>query len=271
MTAATESLPRPAGTPRSWLRHEISPLYLRALRTWLRVPSAVIPPLFIPIFFLVVNTSALRNITQLPVFTTTDYVAFFLPVSVLMSVASAGNGSGMSVVQDITTGYFDKLLLAPISRTSMLVARLMVDGTRASLQAGLVIVVGLLLGADIATGFLGALGVIALAFGFGLAFAGIGLNIALRTGNPEATQSSMMVFFPFVFLAPTFVPLEFLPDWLRTVAQVNPMTYVIQGMRELTTVGWGWLELLWAVVAIGAIALLTLSTAFAALRRRARG
>lgn len=256
--------------PRTRIRHEIAPLYLRALRNWVRVPSTLIPPLFIPIFFLVVNTEALGGIVELPVFATDDYVAFFLPVSVLLSVASAGNGSGLSLVQDIASGYFDKLLIAPIARTSVLVSRLMVDGTRAALQALIVIIVGLLLGGGVAAGPAGALAAIALAFVFGLAFAGIGLIIALRTGDPEATQASFVLFFPLVFLAPTFVPLEFLPGWLQTVARINPITYVMEGLRGLFVDGFVWGDLAQALLAIGAIGAVSLTLAFRALAVRAR-
>lgn len=254
---------------RSRIRHELLPLYARSMRTWLRVPSAVIPPMFIPVFFLVVNTAALGDITSLPVFETTDYIAFFVPVSLLMTVASAGSASGMALVQDIDAGYFDKLLLAPISRTSVLLSRLMVDGTRAAIQAGVVLVVALAIGGRIATGLPGALIVVAMAFSFGLAYAGLGLIIALRTGSAEATQASFIIFFPTVFLAPTFVPLDFLPGWLQTVARFNPVTYVIEGMRVLTTDTFAWSTIAYGWVAILVIGVLTLGGAFRALQARA--
>lgn len=266
------AVPGPAGTTgrRSRLRHEVGPLYLRALRNTVRVPSTLVPPLFIPIFFLVVNTEALGGIVRLPVFRTTDYVAFFLPVSILLSVATVGNGSGLALVQDIASGYFDKLLLAPISRTTLLVSRLMMDGTRAAAQAAIVVLVGLLLGGGVAAGPAGAVLAVALAFLFGLAFAGIGLVIALRTGDPEATQASFVLFFPLVFLAPTFVPLEFLPTWLEAVARVNPITYVMEGLRALFVEGLVWSRLAQAVAATAAIGAVTLGLAFRALAARAR-
>lgn len=269
MTATSAAPSEVAQEPHSVLRHEILPLYLRALRNSVRVPTTLIPPLFIPIFFLVVNTEALAGITQLPVFESRNYVSFFLPVSILLSVASAGNGGGLNLVQDIASGYFDKLLLAPISRTSLLVTRLMTDGTRAALQAGLVVTVGALLGAEFPTGPAGILVAIGMSFLFGVAFAGIGVNLALRTGDPEATQASFVLFFPLVFLAPTFVPFEFLPGWFQTVARINPITYVMEALRSLFVGGWEPRELARGLGAIAAIGLLTLGLAFQALHRRA--
>lgn len=270
-TTPTTAAARGDQVPRSWLRHDLLPLYRRSIRTLTRVPSALIPPLFVPVFFLVVNTAALGNITESPVFQAQgvdNYVAFFVPVSLLMTVASVGSGSGMALVQDIDRGYFDKLLLAPISRTAVLLSRLMVDGTRAAAQALLILIVALMIGGKVETGIIGGLMLIGMAFLFGLAYAGISLTIALRTGSAEATQASFIIFFPLVFLAPTFVPIEFLPGWLQAVVAVNPVTYIIEGMRALTTFGFRWGDLAGALVAILAIAALTLTSAFRALRSR---
>jgi ABC-2 type transport system permease protein len=257
-----------ATEPRSWLRHDFWPLYRRGMLITLRQPSRLIPPLFIPIFFLVVNVAALQEIIALPAFPTDDYVAFFVPVPILMAVASIGNAAGFIVVEDIESGYFDKLLLAPIGRMSILLTRLAVDGTRAALQTLLVLGVAVLYGGRIASGWAGVPLIVALGFLFGLAYAGIGLTVALRTGNAEATQSSFILFFPLVFLAPTFVPMEVLAPWLQTAASWNPITYVIEGIRVLTVEGFVLREVAGALTAIGAIGALTLSGAFLALRAR---
>lgn len=276
MTTTTETGPATAdGAPsaggidaRSWLRHDFWPLYRRGVLITIRQPSRLIPPLFIPIFFLIVNVAALTEIVNLPDFPTDDYVAFFVPVPILMAVASIGNAAGFIVVEDIESGYFDKLLLAPIGRMSILLTRLAVDGTRAALQTLLVLGVAVLYGADIASGWAGVPIIVAIGFLFGLAYAGIGLTVALRTGNAEATQSSFILFFPLVFLAPTFVPMDVLAPWLQTAASWNPITYVIEGIRALTIEGFVWSEVLTALAAIVAIGALTLGGAFQSLRAR---
>lgn len=257
--------------PRSRLRHDLWPLYRRGMLVTLRQPSRIIPPLVIPIFFLVVNVAALQEVVNLPEFPTRDYVAFFVPVPVLMAVASIGNAAGFIVVEDIESGYFDKLLLAPISRTSILLSRLAVDGTRVAMQTLIVLAVAALYGMEMAAGWvLGTAVLIAMAFLFGLAYAGIGLTVALRTGNAEATQSSFILFFPLIFLAPTFVPMEILAPWLQTAATLNPITYLLEGMRALTVDGFAWAPIAGALAAIVAIGVPTLGSAFLALRARAR-
>ncbi len=75
---------------------------------------------------------------------------------------------------------------------------------------------------------------------WGLAFAGFPYAIALKTGNPAAVNSSFILFFPFAFLTTSFLPQEALTGWLETIATYNPVTYVLEGLRSLITVGWEW-------------------------------
>ena len=104
-------------------------------------------------------------------------------------LAGAG-GAGFQMVQDIDTGFFDKLRVAPISRAAIVLGLLLTDATRLAVQSLVVLVLALLLGAHIATGFLGLLGILALAAIFGMAWSGISLNVALRTRNPEVTAAA---------------------------------------------------------------------------------
>jgi len=262
------------------LQLEVVPLYMRSIRNTLRVPVTFIPSLVMPVMFLIINTSQLGDNVSFappagvdlpagPAGGGIDYIAFFIPVSLAMTIASAGNSSGLALVQDIASGFFDKLMIAPISRTSILVSRLMVDGTRAMIQAAIIVAVGLVMGASVAGGFAAILLTLVMAFLFGTAFAGLSLSIALKTGSPEATQGSFMLFFPMVFLAPTFVPMEALPGWLQAIARVNPLTYVIEGLRSLFIVGIDWGEYFQGMLAVGVVGAVSLTMAFRALKVRA--
>jgi ABC-type ATPase involved in cell division len=105
---------------------------------------------------------------------------------------------------------------------------------------------------------------------WGLAFTGFPYTIALRTGNPAAVNSSFILFFPFAFLTTTFLPQEALTGWLATVADYNPVTYLLAGLRALITDGWVAADLLTAVGAVAAVAFVTFGLAFGALRARVR-
>src|SRR5207302_4568169 len=94
------------------------------------------------------------------------------------------------------------------------------------------------LGARIQTGVPGAVVTVLLSALFGVAYAGFGLLVALRTRNVQATQSSFLLFFPLLFLTPNFVPFDRLSPLMETLARINPVSYVIVGIRRLVIDGW---------------------------------
>ena len=218
--------------------NEIFLLGRRAVRETTRLPEATIPTLFIPLFFLVVNIGQVSKTfpSSTPFLRGQGYVAFQLPVSLIFAVATAT--SGLAMVTEIDLGYFDKLLVTPVRRSSIIFGRLTADFVRGLLASALVLIVGILLGAHIRSGVLGALLIVVLSALFGVAYAGFGILIALRTRNVQATQSSFLLFFPLLFLTPNFVPFDRLSSLMETLARINPVSYVIVGLRSLVIDGW---------------------------------
>jgi ABC-2 type transport system permease protein len=119
-----------------------------------------------------------------------------------------------------------------------------------------------------AAGVGGAILIIAMAGLFGLAYAGIGMSIALRTGSAQAAQAGFLVFFPLLFLSPAFAPKDVFAPWLEFLATINPITYVLQGMRGLVLDGWDLGSLAGAFASIIGLAAFTLSLTLAAMRSR---
>jgi ABC-2 type transport system permease protein len=210
----------------------------RAVREVVRYPAATIPTLFIPLFFLAVNIGQVSKTfpSSTPFLRGQGYVAFQLPVSLMFAVATAT--SGLALVTEIDLGYFDKLLVAPISRSSIILGRLVADVVRGVATSALVLLAGIALGARIQSGVLGAIVIVALSALFGVAYAGFGILVALRTRNVQATQSSFLLFFPLLFLTPNFVPFDRLSPLMETLARINPVSYVIVGLRSLVIDGW---------------------------------
>jgi ABC-2 type transport system permease protein len=217
---------------------EIMLLGRRAVREVVRMPEATIPTLFIPLFFLVVNIGQVSRTfpSSTPFLRGEGYVAFQLPVSLMFAVATAT--SGLALVTDIELGYFDKLLVAPVRRSSLIFGRLMADLVRGTAASALVLLVGIALGASVRSGVLGAIVIVLLSALFGVAYAGFGILIALRTRNVQATQSSFLLFFPLLFLTPNFVPFDRLSSLMEALARINPISYVIVGLRGLIIDGW---------------------------------
>ena len=245
--------------------HDLRTVAKRAVRSVFREPEFFGPALIIPVFFFVVNVGALQDFAELSG-VVDDFKAFQLPVSIIFAVTGVSRASAL--VTDIQGGYFDRLLLTPIRRPSLLLGLMAADIMSVILLAIPVTALGLILGVRFETGFLGI--VVFLLYGalWGLAFAGFPYAIALKTGNPAAVNSSFLLFFPFAFLTTTFLPEEALTGWLATVAKYNPVTYVLAGLRSLITEGWVWDDLAKGLVAILVIMAISFGMASAALRGR---
>ncbi len=174
-----------------------------------------------------------------------------------------------ALVLDVQNGYFDRLLLTPVRRTAILVGHMAADVAVAAVLTVPILLLGFILGVRFEGGPLGVLAFMVLASLWSLAFAGFGYAIALKTGNPAAVNSSFLLFFPFLFLTTSYVPRSELSGWLDTVAGLNPVTYILEGLRSLVMgSGWQWDELGKALVAIAVVAAVSMSLCFAALRGR---
>jgi len=262
----------------------------RAIRESLRQPGVEITNVFIPLFFLAVSTGAIAGFSERG-FGVQNYLAFQLPVAVLQAVAGSSAASGIAIVLDMERGYFDKLLLTPASRWSIIIGRVSADAVRAVFFASLMLIAALVAGSGMATGVPGAILILVIAGLFGGAYSGIGIFIAMRTGNAQAAQAGFLLFFPLLFMAPAFAPLAVFDDWLRWIATVNPVTYIMEGMRGLVMENYGWPVteggqmvfgddgrpltqdppgLHWAFVSLAGFSVFTLTIASLALRSRTR-
>ncbi|HEX8002339.1 MAG TPA: ABC transporter permease [Mycobacteriales bacterium] len=232
----------------------------RAVREAIRTPESTVPLLFIPVFFLFVNLGQLgKQFEGQDWLQGQNYAAFQLPVSMIFAVI--GIGSGLALVAEIENGYFDKFLVAPISRTHILLGRLGADFLRNLVTATVVLVLGFVVGVRLESGVLGAVVLIVLCAFFGVAYGASAILIALRTGNTQAVNLASLVFFPLLFLSPNAVPRANMQGWLQAAAKLNPITYVLEGTRSLVLDGWrsGPLIACLLVTAATAVVLLGLS------------
>jgi ABC-2 type transport system permease protein len=253
---------RPAG-----FGHDLTAIAGRALRAVPRDPAAVIPPVFIALFFFVVNIATLSKLTgQHPGF---SYPAFEMATAILLGVT--GISRAYSLVLDIQSGYLDRLLLTPVRRTAILLGHMAADVAVAAALTAPILILGAILGVRFGTGTAGIVAFVLLAALWSLAFAGFGYAIALKTGNPAAVNSTFLLFFPFLFLTSSYVPRGQLSGWLSTVAGVNPVTYLLGGLRSLV-LGHGWQpsQLAEALAAIALVAGISMTMCFAALRGRVK-
>src|SRR5258708_7913616 len=235
----------------------------RALREGVRTPEAIIPTLFIPLFFLVVNVGQAARI--FPGSTTAflhgqGYGAFQLPSSMLLA-ASFGSAA-LFLIEDIVGGYFDKLRATPVRRSALVLGRLPADGLKALLIASVIVALGLAFGIRIASGVLGFVLLIGLTAGWAIVYAGFMQIIALKTRSAAATNSAGLVFFPLLFLTPNFVPRNLLTHPMEIAATLNPVTYVMEALRSLILQ-----NLHWETIGLGYLVIATAAAIMPALNR----
>ena len=267
MTGAVATVPAArVGHPfREALRSTVF-LGLREVRTVIRTPAMFIPNLMVPIFFFYVMVGSLEAFANR--FGIANWEAFQLPVAIMFAVTSGS--AGLNMVVDIETGYFDKLLLTPAKRLSILLGAMGADFVRIVAQGLLVGAVAMATGTEFATGVVGAVVMVLIASVAGIAYSGIGFAAALKTGNAQTTQSIWVLWIPLMFLSTTFAPLEALTGWLQVAAKLNPMTYILEGLRELSAHGWDLGNIGQALITVAALGTVTITLALRALLGRIR-
>lgn len=229
----------------------------RALREAWRTPDALLPTLFIPLFFLVVNVGQAAKIfpsASTEFLNGQGYGAFQLPSSLLLA-ASFGTAA-LFLVEEIEGGYFDKLRATPVSRTALVMGRLIAELMKGLLIATALVVLGMVFGISIASGPLGFVLLILLTALWCVVFGGFMQLIGLKTRSAAATNSAGLIFFPLLFLTPNFVPRDLLTRPMEIAATLNPVTYVMEALRSLILEDLVWSDILagFAVVAVlGAI------------------
>ena len=225
----------------------------RALREGRRTPEALFPTIFIPLFFLVVNVGQVAKIfpsSSTEFLHGQGYGAFQMPNSLLLA-ASFGTAA-LFLVEDIEGGYFDKLRAAPVSRTAIVLGRLIAELVKGVLIATALVVLGLAFGISVASGPLGFVLLIALTALWSVVFVGFMQLVALKTRSAAATNSAGLIFFPLLFLTPNFVPRDLLTHPMEIAATLNPVTYVMEALRSLLLedLDWGTVLPGFAVVAV---------------------
>jgi ABC-2 type transport system permease protein len=234
----------------------------RALREAIRTPDAIIPTLFIPIFFLVVNTGQAAEI--FPSSSTSflegqGYGAFQLPTTLLLA-ASFGTAA-LFLVEEIEGGYFDKLRATPIPRWAIVMGRLLAELAKGLVIASVLVLIALPFGISIASGVLGFVLLVVLTALWGVVFTGFLQLIALKSRSAAATNSGSLIFFPLLFLTPNFVPRDLLTEPMEVAATLNPVTYLMEALRSLILQDLVWEDILpgFAVVAVAGALMMVLN------------
>ena len=204
-----------------------------------RQPIMIVPPLVFPLFLLAINASGLDAATQIPGFPTDSYLTFVLAFPFMQGALFATNAAGTNLAEDIGTGFFNRLSLTPMRGSALLAGQLGGVMLISVIQATAFLAAGLAAGAHFEAGPGGVPVLFALALLIAAAFGTIGLFVGLRSGSGEAVQGLFPLMFVLLFLSSAVLPRDLIAqDWFQTAATINPVSYLIEGIRSLFLTGW---------------------------------
>jgi ABC-2 type transport system permease protein len=188
----------------------------------------------------------------------------------MQSLMLAGNSGGIALAVDIEMGFTDRLFAAPISRFTIVLGRLAGTAALGALSAVWFLGVGLIFGTPIEEGIAGALVVVVLVALSAVAIGGIGAAVALRTGSSSVVQGAFPLIFVVLFLSSAFFPQPLMLEPAKTIADYNPLSFIVEGIRYPIVFGFSASEMVKALLSVAGIAALGLLMSASALRHRLR-
>lgn len=241
----------------------------RAIVAVIRQPSIVIPSLLFPLFFVALGTSSFSKAIDIPGFPAVDsFLDFALAGAIVQGILFGSTVSATALATDIENGFFDRLLATPTSRTSILVGRLAGGMAYGGFQTILFVAVLLPFGLNVKSG---PIGVVAMVIGgvlVALAVGGLMSALALKTGSSEAVQGAFPLLFILLFFSSTFFPRETMVGFHRTIADVNPISFLAEGFRSLTIESLNGVALAETLLIPLVLSVLTLTLSLRMLRNR---
>jgi len=243
----------------------------RSIRQTFRRPQLISPIVVFPTLLLAIQTGGAGAGVELPGFPPVQsFLQFMLAGSMMQAMMLAGNSGGIAFAVDIEMGFTDRLFAAPIPRFAIVLGRLAGTAALGLFAAVWFLAIGLIFGAEIEGGVAGALLATALITASALAVGGIGAAIALRSGSASVVQGLFPLVLVVLFLSSAFFPQSLMIEPAKTIAEYNPLSFIVEGVREPIISGIDATHTLEAVAAIAGIIVLGLWLSASALRHRLR-
>jgi ABC-2 type transport system permease protein len=245
-------------------------LFIRSLKKLIRNPILLFFSLFQPIIFLVLFTQLFSKFAATGLFPPgISYLEFATPGILLQNGFSSALQSGTSIVDELNSGMLQKMLVTPVNRSAILLGRLVTDAFRVVVQSSIILVLAYALGFNVSTGPGGIALMLLIIALFGLAWSGISLAIGLRTRSAETVFGiGGFLTFPLLFMSTALVPAAAMPGWMSHVSSVNPISFAVNAVRDLSLPNWLVAsDIVSAFLVIAAIAMVTLGATLYLFRK----
>jgi len=204
----------------------------RNLIGYQRQPQVLVFVFIQPIMFVLLFGYIFGSVMNIP---GVSYIDFALPGIMVQSATFATIGTSVAITEDKGSGILDRYRSLPMTRSGVLNGRVLADTIRTTTTVFVIFTVGLFLGYRLHTDIFRGLFAYALIIAFGFAMSWVAVYVGLSVRNAEAAQAAgFVVLFPLTFISSAFVPPEAMPTVLGWLAEINPLTNLIDSVRELT-------------------------------------
>jgi len=209
----------------------------RQLKRFTRAKSRVIGSLLNPLVWLVFFGIGWSRAFDFPaareIFGGMDYLSYLIPGVVSMTIFSGSFISGVTVIWDKQFGFLKETLVAPTSRSEAILGRIMGDSLTALVQGLLIMVLSLGL---VSLNLYGIIPTIIVGFILAMAFSSVGITLGLKINSQEGFHLIFgLLMQPLIFLSGAFYPIDAMPQWMKILAYVNPLTYAVDSARYFLT------------------------------------
>ena len=206
----------------------------RTTHNFLTNPAFLLPSIIFPLFFFTAFAGGLSSVGDVPGFDfPAGYTAFQFVFVLLQAAAFGGVFTGFGIAADFERGFARRLLLGAPNRLGILAGYALAALARAMIVSALLFCVALATGMQVLGGGVDLFGLVVLAALVSLTATLFAAGVAFRTRTIQAGPAMQMPVFIVLFLAPVYVPLDLLSGWVKAVAELNPVTALVEGGRDL--------------------------------------
>jgi ABC-2 type transport system permease protein len=203
----------------------------RSLKLIPRIPSTFLPSLLMPVFMTVAFAGAFSGIALIPGFPAEKAIDWFLPMSALLAAGFSGVTTGMGVARELENGFYDRFLVSPASRISLINGNLLASALRSLIPLTTVLLLGLVWRANFKGGVMGFATLLLATTSMAVVSGAWSMAIAYRLKSQKGAPIMQTALFLGIFLSTAQMPLELLSGWLEHVARYNPLTPVMNIAR----------------------------------------
>jgi len=208
-------------------------IWLREMKKYVRNKSRIVGNLIQPFLFLAFLGFGFSSLTIPGLPGGSNYINFLAPGIVGMGLLFSSMFAGISILWDRQFGFLKEIMVAPVSRTSIVIGRIFAGMTSGVIQAFVILGASLLLGVQFSS-IIGVFASVVFIFLIAMSFVGVGISFASKMEDMQGFQLIMnFLIMPAFLLSGALFPLSGLPPWLATIAYLDPLTYGVDGLRGL--------------------------------------